>query len=137
MIAKGNPVPSGLPNCARCGAAALFPNARFCAHCGAPLTGGQSDLPDWQRPAPAKYHHVVMSRRAMSCPECGYPMMWGFKKVCRQCGAQLVMVPRLFHPYHVRVFVKGPRAALYELGVDLFWLAVMLGVFVLIGKALK
>ena len=47
------------------------------------------------------------------------------------------MVPRLLHPYHVRVFVRGPRAALYELGVDLFWLFVMFGVLALIGRALK
>ena len=134
---KRHAVLSGLPNCTHCGASALFPNARFCGHCGAPLGGGQSDLPQWQRPAPAKYHHVVISRIALSCPECGTPMRFGFRRVCRTCGAQLVMVPRLFHPYHMRVFVKGPSAALYELGVDLFWLAVVLGVFALIGNAHK
>jgi predicted amidophosphoribosyltransferase len=135
-MARRNPI-AALPTCPRCGASALFPNARFCGHCGATLTGGQSELPGWQRPAPAKYHHVVMSRIALSCPECGAAMRFGFRRVCRTCGAQLVMVPRLFHPYHMRVYVKGPRAALAELGVDLFWLAVMLGVLVLIGNALK
>ncbi len=124
-------------NCARCGASALFPNARFCGHCGAPLTGGRSGLPDWQRPAPAKYHHVVMNRRAHSCPECGFPMQWGFKKICRQCGARLVMVPRLLHPNHLRVYVAGPRAALTGLAVDGAALIIALGVMALIGALLK
>ena len=75
-----------------------------------------------------------MSRMALSCPECGAPMRFGFRKVCRQCGARLVMVPRLLHPNHMRVFVAGPRAALYELGVDLFWLAVVLGVLAFLGE---
>ena len=133
---KRHAVLSGLPNCTHCGASALFPNARFCGHCGAPLGGGQSDLPQWQRPAPAKYHHVVISRIALSCPECGTPMRFGFRRVCRTCGAQLVMVPRLFHPYHMRVFVKGPSAALTSLE-SIVWLAVVLGVFALIGNAHK
>lgn len=71
----------------------------------------------------------------MSCPECGYPMTWGFKKVCRQGGAQLVMVPRLFHPSHVRVYVAGPRAALTALVVDGFWLVVVLTAFAALGRA--
>jgi hypothetical protein len=52
-------------------------------------------------------------------------MTWGFKRVCRHCGARLVMLPRMLHPSHMRVFVAGPRAALYELGSELFWFAVM------------
>ena len=56
-----------------------------------------------------------MSRMALRCPECGEPMRFGFRKVCRRCGAKLVMVPRLFHLSHVRVFVAGPRAALTAL----------------------
>ena len=128
---------AALPTCPRCGATALFPNARFCGHCGASLTAPKSALPAWQQPAPAKYDHVAMSRRAMSCPECGYPMTWGFKRVCRQCGAHLVMVPRILHPNHVRVYVAGPRAAIYGLAGELFWLAVILGAMALIGNALK
>ena len=128
---------AAFPACPRCGAAALFPNARFCGHCGAPLTAGQSGLPDWQRPAPAKYHHVVMNRRALSCPECGYPMQWGFKKICRQCGARLVMDPRLLHPNHMRVYVAGPRAALADLAVEGSALIISLGMLALIGALLK
>ena len=123
------------PSCSRCGAVALFSNARFCGHCGAPLTGGHSDLPEWQRPASAKYQHVVMSRIALSCPECGYPMRFGFRKVCRQCGAKLVMVPRLFHVNHVRVYVAGPRAAFTALGVECVHWAIAIGVLVLLAKA--
>ena len=123
--------------CPRCGAAALFLNARFCGHCGAPLTGGQSELPHWQRPAPAKYDHVAMSRRALSCPECGYPMTFGFKRVCRRCGAQLAMVPRILHPGHVRVFVRGFRAAGYALAGELLWFAVILVALGMIGSVLK
>ena len=127
----------GVSTCPRCGAAAIFPNARFCGHCGAPLTGGQSNLPEWQRPAPAKYSHVVMQRRALSCPECGYPMTFGFKHVCRQCGARLVEVPCLFHPNHLRVFVAGPRAALAYLAVEGTAWIVMLAAMLLIGALLK
>lgn len=125
------------PTCPRCGATAHLSGAQFCWLCGAPLTGSQSELPKWQRPAPAKYHHVVMSRRAMSCPECGYPMAWGFRRVCRRCGAELVMVPSILHPSHMRVFVRGPRAAFYTLAGELLWLCVGLGVLALIGAALK
>jgi hypothetical protein len=42
------------------------------------------------------------------------------------------MVPRLLHPNHFRVYVAGPRAALAELAVEVFWLAVVLGVLALI-----
>ena len=135
-MARRNPI-ANLPTCPRCGAAALFPNARFCGLCGAPLTDGQSGLPEWQRPAPAKYSHVAMSRRALSCPECGYPMQWGFKKICRQCGARLVMVPRLFHPNHMRVYVAGPRAALADLAVEGSAFLIMLAVLAGIAALLK
>ncbi len=128
---------ASFPTCPRCGGIAHLSGARFCGHCGASLTDAKPELPAWQQPAPAKYHHVVMSRIALSCPECGQPMRFGFRRVCRRCGARLMMVPRLLHPYHVRVFVKGPRAALYELGVDLFWLAVVIVALNLTGNALK
>jgi hypothetical protein len=78
-----------------------------------------------------------MSRIALSCPECGEPMRFGFRKVCRRCGAELVMVPRLFHPNHVRVYVKGPSAAFAGLMVEVFWGAVIFGVLALIGHAMK
>jgi hypothetical protein len=69
--------------------------ARFCGLCGARLGGEPFDLPQWQRPAPAKYRYVVMNRIALNCPG---------------CGAELVMIPRLLHPNHMRVYVKGLRA---------------------------
>lgn len=72
-----------LSTCPRCGAQAHLPGARFCGHRGASLTGAESDLPQWQRPAPAKYDHVVMSRIAPSCPECGAPMRPGEGEVTR------------------------------------------------------
>lgn len=62
-------------------------------------------------------------------------MRYGFRKICRRCGAELVMVPRLFHPFHVKVYVRGPSAALAGLGVRLFWIAAILGVLALIDKA--
>jgi len=77
-----------------------------------------------------------MSRMALSCPECGEPIRFGFRKVCRRCGAELVMVPRLLHPYHMRVYVKGPRAALAELAVEATWLVIGLAVLALIGRSL-
>src|SRR5229473_7782248 len=104
--------------CPRCGATALFPNARFCGHCGASLIEAGSGLPEWQRPSPSRYAHVSMPRIALSCPECGDPMRYGFRKVCRRCGAKLVMVPRLFHLSHVRVYVAGPRAAFAALTAE-------------------
>ena len=128
---------AGFAACSRCGSVKHAADARFCSQCGASLSAGSAEPPSWQRPAPAKYSHVAMSRMALSCPECGEPMRFGFRKVCRRCGAELVMVPRLFHPYHVRVYVKGPRAALAELGVELFWFAVIIGVLALIGRAHK
>ncbi len=123
--------------CARCGSVTHLPGARFCGQCGARLDGQQTDLPQWQRPSPAKYHHVVMRRIALSCPECGAPMRFGFRRVCRQCGARLVMLPRILHPNHYRVFVGGPRAALYDLAFDAFWLIAVLLVMAAIGGALK
>ncbi|MFI5351352.1 MAG: zinc ribbon domain-containing protein [Candidatus Binatales bacterium] len=128
---------ASFPTCPRCGAVAHLPGARFCGQCGASLTDASTDLPEWQRPAPAKYEHVVMSRLALSCPECGYAMRFGFRRVCRRCGAKLVMVPRLLHPNHYRVYVCGPRAALAGLTVELFWFAAVIGALALIGGALK
>jgi hypothetical protein len=49
------------------------------------LFDGGSEMPEWQRPVAAKYSHVAMSL-ALSCPECGEPMRFGFRKVCRRCG---------------------------------------------------
>lgn len=125
--------------CPRCGAQAHLPGARFCAHCGAALTDGESDVPRWQRPAPARYSHVAMARMALSCPECGEPMRFGFRHTCRRCGAELVMVPRLLHPSHVRVYVRGLHAALADLMVEGFWtlvsIAVLLGIGMLVSKA--
>jgi len=126
-----------LPTCPRCGARASTEGARFCGHCGALLTGEQGDLPQWQRPAPAKYRRGSLSRMALSCPECGEPMRFGFRRVCRRCGAELVMVPRAFHPYHQRVYVKGPRALAALLGFWLFWGTLVLGALALIGRAHK
>ncbi len=119
---------SQMPQCPRCGATAHLPGARFCGHCGASLEDGAHELPAWQRPASARYSHVSMARIALSCPECGEPMRFGFRHVCRRCGAQLVMVPRLLHPSHVRIYVAGPRAAFADLAVEGFWLIVNLAV---------
>jgi hypothetical protein len=83
-----------------------------------------------------KYSHIVMSRIALVCPECGEPMLFGFRKQCWRCGAELVMVPRLLHPYHMRVYVKGPRAALAKLAVAATWLVIGLTMLAFIGKFL-
>jgi len=64
-------------------------------------------------------------------------MTWGFKKVCRQCGAQLVMLPSILHPYHMKVFVRGPSAALYELAGYAVWLAIGLGVLHVLATLVK
>lgn len=122
--------------CPRCGAAALFPDARYCGHCGASLTGAEPDAAARRQPATARYSHVAMRRIALSCPECGEPMRFGFRRVCRRCGARLVMVPRLLHPNHVRVYVAGPRAALADLAVDVFWLAVVIAALAALGAIL-
>jgi predicted amidophosphoribosyltransferase len=123
------------PICLRCGAHVLDARARFCGHCGASLAEDPDNLPRWQRPKPAKYSHVVMNRRALSCPECGYPISLGFKHVCRQCGAHLVMVPKLFHPNHVRVYVAGPRAALAGLAVEGSALVITFATIALLARA--
>jgi hypothetical protein len=99
------------------------------------LVGAAPEIPPWQRPAPAKYRHIGMSRMALSCPECGEPMRFGFRKICRRCGAKLVMVPRLLHTSHVRVFVAGPRAALTALAVEAVHLAILIAVLALLVKA--
>jgi hypothetical protein len=62
-------------------------------------------------------------------------MRYGFRKICRRCGANLVLVPRLFHSSHVRVFVAGPRAALAELTVTVIQFAIAIAVLALLGKA--
>jgi hypothetical protein len=121
--------------CSRCGAVTHLPGACFCGHCGASLGGGGSEMPSWQRPAPARYAHIAMSRMALSCPECGEPMKYGFRKICRRCGAKLVMIPRLLHANHVRVYVAGPRAALTALLVEGTHLVIILAVLVMLGKA--
>lgn len=63
-------------------------------------------------------------------------MRFGFRHVCRRCGARLVMVPRLLRPNHVRVYVAGPRAALADLAVDVFWLAVGIAALAALGTIL-
>ena len=128
---------AGFASCPHCGATTHMIGARFCGHCGASLTDAGSGLPEWQRSAPAKYSHVSMPRNALSCPECGEPMRFGFRKVCRRCGARLVMIPRLLHPTHYRGYVAGPRAALAEVAVELCWLMVVLGGMALIGHGAK
>lgn len=122
--------------CPRCGAAALFPGARYCGHCGAPLADAETDPAARHRPTAGRFSHVAMRRIALSCPECGEPMRFGFRRVCRRCGARLVMVPRLLHPNHVRVYVAGPRAALADLAVDVFWLAVVIAALAALGAIL-
>jgi hypothetical protein len=78
-----------------------------------------------------------MSRIALSCPECGEPMRFGFRKVCRRCGARLVMIPRLLHPNHFRVYVAGPRAALVNVTIEVFWFAVSMAVLYVIAKLIR
>jgi len=126
-----------LPVCPRCGAASHLADARFCGYCGTNLAEAKPGLPRWQQPKPAKYSHVSMARLALSCPECGEPMRFGFRRVCRRCGARLVMVPRLLHPNHFRVYVAGPRAALADLAVEGFWLLVTLAVLAAIGSLMR
>jgi hypothetical protein len=64
-------------------------------------------------------------------------MRYGFRKVCRRCGAELVMIPRLLHPNHVRVYVKGLRAALAQLSIEVFWFALVIGALTLIARGLS
>ena len=63
-------------------------------------------------------------------------MLFGFRKVRWRCGAELVMVPRLLHPYHMRVYIKGPRAALAKLADEATWIMIGLTVLAFIGKFL-
>jgi hypothetical protein len=74
-----------------------------------------------------------MSRITLSCPECGEPLRFGFRKVCRRCGAKLVMIPRILHPNHVRVFVPGLRAAAYGLTSAVAHLALLLAIVLALG----
>jgi hypothetical protein len=104
---------ASLPACPHCGASAHHEDDAFC--CGASLSDSQSTLPAWQWPAPDS--HIAMSRIALSCLECGSRCA-SAHKVCRRCGARLVMIPRLLHPNHFRLYVAGPRTALAELVVD-------------------
>ncbi len=122
-------------SCPQCGARADLRRARFCSECGAQLTSGESSLPSGQRPEAAKYQHVSMRRVALSCPECGYAMSFGFRTVCQHCGAELVMIPRLLDWNHVRVYVTGPRAALTALVVEGIHLAILFAMLALIVKA--
>jgi len=64
-------------------------------------------------------------------------MRFGFRHICRRCGARLVMVPRLFHPNHFRVYVAGPRAALADLAVEGSGMLIMLAVMGLLGALLS
>jgi ribosomal protein L37E len=115
--------------CPRCGAAPDISSARFCGHCGAPLTAA---LRRYHGPP----HLKLKGRPSFSCPECGEPMRLGFRHVCRNCGAELCMVPMVFHPNHVRVYVKGLRAAGAMLIYDIVWYAIVLGALALIGAAM-
>jgi predicted amidophosphoribosyltransferase len=125
------------PICPHCGATAHLASARFCSHCGTGLIDRASAMAGWQRPTPARYSHIVMSRIALSCPDCGEPMRFGFRKICRRCGAALVMIPRLLHPNHFRVYVGGPRAALAGLMVEGFWFAILLAVLCVISRLIR
>jgi|ERR1035437_1629281 predicted amidophosphoribosyltransferase len=135
MSMARNEAISAIPACPSCGASARVPIFRFCSQCGAQLTTEESSLPSLRPPAPAKYQHVSMRRIALSCPECGDAMSFSFRTVCRRCGAELVMIPRLLDWNHVRVYVKGPRAALTALVVEGIHLAILFAVLALIVKA--
>lgn len=62
-------------------------------------------------------------------------MRLGFRHACRNCGAELCLVPMVFHSNHVRVYVKGMRAAGAMLIYDIVWYAIVLGALALIGAA--
>jgi predicted amidophosphoribosyltransferase len=148
---------SAVPTCPRCCATALSLTALFCRHCGASLTEAGTDHthtfiarvrsyfawdaaargepPAPPQPRPEKYDDVSTPPMALSCPECGYAMSFGFRDVCRQCGARLVMVPRLLHWNHYEVYVAGPSAAAAALQVKAIKLAVLIAAFVLLAKA--
>ena len=87
----------------------------------------QDELPGRQQPPAAKYGHIALARTALSCPDCGEPMSYGFRKVCRRCDAKLVMIQQIFHPGRVRVFVAGPTAALYRSASRILPVVVLLG----------
>jgi predicted amidophosphoribosyltransferase len=118
------------PSCARCGATARSSSAQFCRTCGDKLSRRVGNLTDWQRHAPAKGKVVSMKQHVLSCPECGEPMRYAFRKVCRQCGANLVMMPQRFHWNHMRVFVQGPRATLYTFTSLVIYLAFAFAVLI-------
>jgi hypothetical protein len=62
-------------------------------------------------------------------------MRFGFRKVCPRCGSKLVMIPRLLHANHYRVYVAGPNAALTALLVEAVHLLIITGALVLLAKA--
>ena len=74
-----------------------------------------------------------MKRLVLSCPECGEPMPYAFQKVCRRCGAKLIMVPQRFHWKRLRVFVQGPQATLYAFTTLVMYLTVVCAVLLVIG----
>ena len=133
-MARRNPI-ANFPNCPRCGAAPRFSNARFCGHCGAGLADAGSQLPSWQRPAAARYSRITIPRMALSCPECGYGMRFGFRHVCRQCGARLVMVRASCIPITTGCLSADRRRRSTSWPAILFWFAVVLGMLALIGGA--
>ncbi len=126
---------SAIPTCPSCGLTRHLPSAGFCSQCGDALTSAETRLAPLQPPAPAKYQHVSMRRIALRCPECGEAMSFSFRKVCRACGAELVMIPRLLDWNHVRVYLKAPRAALTALVVEGVHLAILFALLALIVKA--
>jgi hypothetical protein len=102
----------------------------FVALAATNFPGEWGNLTDWQRHAPAKGKVVSMKQHVLSCPECGEPMRYAFRKVCRQCGANLVMMPQRFHWNHMRVFVQGPRATLYTFTSLVIYLAFAFAVLI-------
>ncbi len=64
-------------------------------------------------------------------------MRFGFRHVCRNCGAELCLLPMVFHPNHMRVYVKGFRAAGEMLLYDIVWYSIGIGVLALISLGLK
>jgi ribosomal protein S27AE len=122
--------------CPRCGASALLAGARFCGHCGASLTVSGSGLPQWQRPAPANYSHVVVTHM-LSCPECGAPVPTRrLRYTCPRCGTGLVVMPSFQQPHEMKVYVGGRWTALTLLAMWGLLLLLMLGGLVFIGVVL-
>jgi hypothetical protein len=62
-------------------------------------------------------------------------MRFAFRRVCRQCGAKLVMVSRFLHPMHKKVYVAGPRATLTALLIAGTYLALALVGLALLARA--